>query len=108
MAVPRHGSRPNASLDLESDNDGNWRVRAACANDEPEWWYPMRHPGTRTSVDEWAYPRMICGECSVATLCLEAALVEESDASVHYRWGMRGGKTPGERGAIARKREAVA
>lgn len=65
----------------------DWRVSAACANVDPELFFP--DAGGRGSVRK---ARIICQGCPVAKQCLEFAL--ESN----IRFGIFGGLTPSERG----------
>lgn len=72
------------------DRDPTWREDAACANTDPELFFPDSggdpHPAKR-----------ICGTCPVARPCFESAM----DAG---EWGVWGGTTDHERRRIHRQR----
>ena len=65
--------------------DEDWRQSAACADYDPENWYPDE----RTDK---TFARIVCQECPVRTACLEDGLEDE--------WGMWGGYTPTERARL--------
>ena len=72
----------------------SWTDRAACAVHDPDLFTPRGRGGTPA---DWATPRAICHTCPVRGECLGAA-IDEDDA-----WSMRGGLTPDERRALARR-----
>lgn len=75
---------PAAATPDPSDGDapappplGIWRRDAACADHEPEMWFPGRGQDARPA-------RAICGECLVSADCLAYAM---DNAIKHGMWG---------------------
>ena len=65
-----------------------WRNRAACAETDPEIFYPDYRVGDRNLK-----ARLVCATCPVRKPCLEDAY-----ASAHSRtWGVRAGTTGAQR-----------
>lgn len=71
-----------------------WRLEAACAGYDPDWWFPAT--GT---CDEAVKARLICGGCPVAAQCLDFALAGNLDTGI---WG---GTLPYERRGLRRAAE---
>lgn len=80
---------------------GEWRRNAACADSDPETFFPLSY-----RQDEQVRPaRRICGRCPVRSACLADVMATEDPAR---RWGVYGGTTPAERAALYRARLTVA
>jgi WhiB family redox-sensing transcriptional regulator len=88
-------------FDEVSDSGAAWQDSALCAQSDPERWFPP-NGGNLTPA------RQICERCPVTDQCLEYALEVESRPEVQGRFGIYGGKTAGERKAIAARRVAGA
>ena len=71
----------------------SWDEKAACKSVDTEIFF-----------SKWDLPeaKSICAECPVKTLCLQAALDMEGDASRWHRFGIYGGKTSSERVRISK------
>ncbi len=72
-----------------------WRQHAACRGLDPEIFYPA-------SDEEAAVAKAVCGQCAVASTCLEYALGSRE------RDGVWGGATEKERRRIIRQRRRSA
>ncbi len=59
-----------------------WRDRAACRDTSPELFFPIGTTGV--ALDQIDSAKRVCGECPVATECLEFALATNQEAGV---WG---------------------
>lgn len=73
----------------------DWRKSAVCCREDAEIWFPKS--GNTSATD---YAKSICMSCPVRRPCLEAALAEEGGCTRAYRFGVRGGKSSGQRFAI--------
>ena len=62
--------------------DAEWRGNAACANQDPELFFPIGSTGPAERQTERA--RQICQSCPVRQPCLECALEAGAD---HGVWG---------------------
>lgn len=101
ITATRPWSDPATSTGYPPD----WRTRAACLGVDPELFYPLGEPGSRTYQRAAEPARAVCRHCPVLVDCLEDALV------VKDRWAIRGGLDPVERGqqfGVKRRRKAVA
>ncbi len=73
----------------------DWRDLAACADFDPEWWFPLAGSGLTQEVK---MAREICRGCPVAGDCLEYALDTRPTAGV---WG---GMTMGQLSRLSGER----
>ncbi|WP_327223074.1 WhiB family transcriptional regulator [Streptomyces platensis] len=81
----------------------DWRDQALCREVDPDEFVPdVCHPAIVAEL------KAICGQCAVADTCLSTALDEEQGLPAQLRCGIRGGKTPRERHAIAQLRQQPA
>jgi hypothetical protein len=71
----------------------SWAEQASCRGEWTELFFPTNY----NSPDQIAPALDMCARCPVAVRCLDAALAEESDVGAGYRYGIRGGLTPGQR-----------
>jgi WhiB family redox-sensing transcriptional regulator len=80
----------------EEDEVAVKRQRAACANYDPEMWFPV---GTKSAwdVEQTELAKAICSICPIRAKCLEGAL------EYGVEFGIWGGKTADERRAILRR-----
>ncbi|WP_438489509.1 WhiB family transcriptional regulator [Streptomyces sp. S186] len=81
----------------------DWRTEALCAQIDPEIFAP--DVCNAATVRE---PKSTCEVCPVKATCLEEALAEEQGLPPQMRGGIRGGTTPRERHAIAKRRQQAA
>ncbi|MEU3990173.1 WhiB family transcriptional regulator [Streptomyces platensis] len=78
----------------------DWRDQALCRETDPDEFVPdVCHPGIVAEL------KTICGRCPVTDTCLTEALAEEQGLPAQLRSGIRGGTTPRERTAIAKRRQ---
>ena len=80
--------------------DHQWQQSAACAQVDPELWFP-------TGPEDALEARRICHtSCPVREACLEAAMAEEHPDNPRRfrREGIRGGLTPPERKRLQERR----
>ena len=80
-----------------------WRDRVACRDlDSDAIWFPAE----KNCNDDrrWDTARAICAVCTVRDHCLDDALDVEGTVAGSQRYGMRGGMTPDERAAEAKRR----
>lgn len=73
----------------------NWRMQAACRDEDPDLFFPIGSTGPALVQTEEA--KAVCGECSVRELCLEWAMEHGQDSGV---WG---GLGEAERRALKRR-----
>lgn len=73
---------------------GWWQERAACAGMAGEF----------DLSETTKLTRLTCGGCPVRPECLSSALEAEGQVGASRRFCIRGGLTPSERAALARKR----
>lgn len=92
---PHCPSEPSSLSDWVSELPA-WRAKAACIDNDPEWFFPQGTTGSAAAQAEAA--QAVCADCPVAAECLDYALDTGQDAGV---WG---GKTEDERRQIRRKR----
>jgi WhiB family redox-sensing transcriptional regulator len=81
----------------------DWRTDGACRGEDPDLFFPT--PGDTRGINA---AKGICVGCPVRRACLADALAEENGRAKDNRFGIRGGKGPGQRYALytaARKRE---
>ena len=71
----------------------SWLERAACGGELTELWFPPNY----NNPEHTAYAFAVCETCPVQIDCYQAAMDEEGDIGAGYRYGIRGGTTPGER-----------
>lgn len=75
-----------------------WRASALCRALPPEEKAELQGgSGKNYKRDHYPLVRKVCEACPVKDDCLAAALHEEGNDALAYRFGMRGGKTPRER-----------
>jgi WhiB family redox-sensing transcriptional regulator len=72
----------------------DWRAHAACTAVDPEVFYPV---DTGTDSPAVALAKRTCTGCPVRPACLLDVMATEDPA---HRWGVTGGMTPAERGAL--------
>jgi len=72
----------------------DWRQHAACADVDPETFYPLDLHPTAPAVNA---ARQVCAGCPVRTACLVDVMAGEDPAR---RWGITAGLTPDERTAL--------
>ena len=73
----------------------NWRMQAACRDEDPDLFFPIGSTGPALVQTEEA--KAVCGECPVLELCLEWAMEHGQDSGV---WG---GLGEAERRALKRR-----
>ncbi|MFD5038480.1 WhiB family transcriptional regulator [Streptomyces sp. NPDC058378] len=74
----------------------NWRMHAACREEDPDLFFPIGSSGPALVQAEEA--KAVCGICPVREQCLEWALENGQDVGV---WG---GMDENERRALKRRR----
>jgi WhiB family redox-sensing transcriptional regulator len=79
----------------EAINPNDWRLRALCAQTDPEAFFPEKGGSARAAL-------AVCAECPVRGECLNHAL--ENDE----RFGVWGGTTERERRRLRRQRQEAA
>jgi WhiB family redox-sensing transcriptional regulator len=67
------------SIDWDS---GDWRLRAACRNTEPELFFPIGTTGPALIQIEAA--KLVCQACEAQEACLEFALATNQESGI---WG---------------------
>ena len=77
---------------LAADEPRDWRDLAACAETDPEIFFPEKGGSTKDA-------KKVCLRCEVRAECLEYALEHDE------RFGIFGGKSEPERRALRRDRE---
>ncbi len=75
----------------------DWRSTSACADEDPELFFPIGTTGPAVEQSEAA--KRVCATCDVTEECLEYALSTNQDAGV---WG---GMTEDERRTLKRARQ---
>jgi WhiB family redox-sensing transcriptional regulator len=88
------------STDALSMADDSWRDAALCRDTDPELFFPIGSTGFAIVAIEEA--KQVCGECVVASECLDYALATNQDSGI---WG---GLSEEERRDIRRQRAAAA
>ena len=88
-ALPETQNTDTAGID--------WRLRAACAREDPELFFT---PGDNFSPKQAELAKAICRQCTVVDQCLKYALKTDD------KFAILGGTTPEERRAI-RQRHVV-
>lgn len=92
MKSSRYADSHATTVELVED----WRERAACVGQNPEWWYADAKDAK--SIANARAALLICqGQCPVRQECLDAALKEEVATGRSYRFGIRGGLTASQR-----------
>lgn len=76
-------------------NDDDWRLRAACRNEDPELFFPVSDVGPGARQTDQA--KAVCARCPVRAECLEYALDNGLDH------GIFGGTTETERRKLRRR-----
>ncbi len=79
-----------------------WQNRAACADLDPDVFFPSKREVSGVESSEASAALEICRGCPVKVHCLEAALKEEKCEKARY--GIRGGVTPAQRYRLYRRR----
>lgn len=82
---------------MTTHDNGDWRHRAACRDEDPELFFPVSEqgPGARQAAEAKA----VCSQCPVAAECLAWALETGQDNGV---WG---GTSEAERRALQRRED---
>lgn len=75
--------------------DENWRMSAACRDEDPDLFFPIGSTGPALVQAEEA--KAVCGRCPVREQCLRWALDNSQDSGV---WG---GMAEDERRALKRR-----
>ena len=75
--------------------DDTWRVGAACAEVDPELFFPVGVTGP--AVDQIADAKEVCAGCAVQTACLEFAI------TTNQEYGVWGGTSEEERRVLRRE-----
>ncbi|RPK80450.1 MULTISPECIES: WhiB family transcriptional regulator [Streptomyces] len=73
----------------------NWRLHAACREEDPDLFFPIGSTGP--AVVQTAEAKAVCGTCPVQAACLEWALENGQDSGI---WG---GLSENERRALKRR-----
>jgi len=76
--------------------DGEWLLRAACANEDVSLFYDSDAETPNARQQRVTIARAICNDCPVRKECLETALLNDEP------YGIWGGYTPPERHALKR------
>lgn len=76
---------------------GSWQDRAACLGHSPDLFFPERADATV----QIRKAKKICATCPVTAECLAMALANDE------KFGVFGGLTPGERGAVRIRRRSL-
>ena len=94
---------PTPLTPVSVDAPPDWRLRASCAQADPELFFPSsRHS------ELLLRPLAVCEQCPVRDACLADAMLAEQDAAYGCRFGIWGGTTPSERAAMARSWQGAA
>jgi WhiB family redox-sensing transcriptional regulator len=72
-----------------------WRSRAACSGADPETFFPG--PRRAEGVLKYELAKKFCDVCPAIEFCLTATLDDERGMPGKERFGMYGGKRPGQR-----------
>ena len=75
--------------------DDNWRVDAACADVDPDLFFPVGVTGP--AVGQIAAAKAVCAGCSCQTQCLEFAI------ATNQEYGVWGGTSEEERRVLRRQ-----
>lgn len=81
-------------------NNTAWRQDRACADMDPNLFFPIGLMGD--AIDQTNLAKSICAQCPVRGQCLEFAL------RTHQDYGIWGGRTEDERRVMRRNRRAAA
>lgn len=73
----------------------NWRLHAACREEDPDLFFPIGTTGP--AVVQTAEAKAVCRSCPVQAACLEWALENRQDSGI---WG---GLSENERRALKRR-----
>jgi WhiB family redox-sensing transcriptional regulator len=73
----------------------NWRLHAACREEDPDLFFPIGSTGP--AVVQTAEAKAVCRSCPVQAACLEWALENRQDSGI---WG---GLSENERRALKRR-----
>ncbi|MBV7247707.1 MULTISPECIES: WhiB family transcriptional regulator [Streptomyces] len=73
----------------------NWRLHAACREEDPDLFFPIGSTGP--AVVQEAEAKTVCRSCPVQAACLEWALENRQDSGI---WG---GLSENERRALKRR-----
>ena len=79
----------------EMDNRAGWWSRAACANADPELFFPISYSGP--ALRQVAKAKAVCARCQIQPQCLRYAL---DAGSIQGVWG---GTTEEERRRLVRR-----
>jgi len=75
----------------------NFEGEAACADEDPELFFPIGNEGTTSGRIQVEQAKAVCRGCDVASMCLKYALDSGED------YGVWGGMSEEERRAVARR-----
>ncbi|MFD0405517.1 WhiB family transcriptional regulator [Kitasatospora sp. NPDC127116] len=83
----------------------SWGEFATCRAEgvDTELFYPVSYSNA-TGLKQVAEAREYCDRCPVVAACLQNALDREGKTGVKGRHGIQGGKTPGERAELSKKK----
>ncbi len=93
-----------AVLDPSSREDEaclSWQSRGACIGQPEEWFFP--DGGGSAATARYGKGRQVCARCPVRDRCLTEAMQMEGWLEAQWRFGLWGGKTPGERVELMRR-----
>ena len=82
----------------------DWQDQAACVGVRLDMFFPR--PG-RPIKHDIIPAKQHCAICPVQQQCLDWALTFEGDTTSHYRHGVFGGMTPGERARENQRRHTT-
>lgn len=77
----------------------DWRQLAACANGDPEFFFPVGNPRSRAYREEEAAAIDVCMGCPVLAECRRFAMGEEMGLPASARFGVFAAMGPAERAA---------
>jgi WhiB family transcriptional regulator, redox-sensing transcriptional regulator len=81
-------------------DEGGWRARAACRDEDPELFFPIGSTGP--VLAQIAEAKEVCARCPVREACLDFAL------STGQAYGIWGGLTEDERRSLRRRLQRAA
>lgn len=84
------------TADAPGRDEGYWRLRAACRDQDPELFFPVGSAGP-AALAQIAEAKKICGRCQVRRACLVFAM------ATGQAYGIWGGLTEGERSQLRRR-----
>jgi WhiB family redox-sensing transcriptional regulator len=84
------------AADAPGRDEGYWRRRAACRDEDPELFFPVGSAGS-AALAQIAEAKKICARCPVRRACLVFAMATGQE------YGIWGGLTEGERSQLHRR-----